>query len=110
MATAGIHQILQHKEANAVQTSIQFRTYSLIAVLTVTVILLIPARVPGQRKVVSQAYQLSHTAQYDPSLSPDGKRMVYIAVIERKEQLFIMNVDGTGAVKLTHDAADPEDH
>lgn len=91
------------------QTSSQFRTYSLIAAIIVTAILLIPARVPGQRVSVSQAYQLSHTAKYDPSLSPDGKRMVYITAIEGKEQLFIMNVDGTDSIQLTHDDADHED-
>ena len=86
-----------------------FRTYSLILGLTVVAILLIPAQLRAQRVAVSQAYQLSHTANYDPSLSPDGKRMVYITVIERREQLFTMNVDGTGAVQLTHDDADHED-
>jgi hypothetical protein len=75
-----------------VRTSTQFRGYSLITALTITAMLPLPARVSAQRVAVSQAYQLSHTAHYDPSLSPDGKRMVYITVIERKEQLFIMNV------------------
>ena len=87
----------------------RFQTCSLIAVLTVMALLLLPAQVSGQRAAVSQAYQLTHTAQYDPSLSPDGKRMVYINVIERREQLFIMNVDGTGAVQLTRDDANHED-
>jgi TolB protein len=35
--------------------------------------------------------------------------MVYIGIIERKEQLFIMNVDGTGSVQLTHNDANHED-
>lgn len=91
------------------QTSTRFQAYTLTVALTVTAILLLPALVRGQRAAVSQAYQLSHTAKYDPSLSPDGKRMVYITVIERREQLFIMNVDGTGSVQLTHDDADHED-
>jgi TolB protein len=77
--------------------------------LAAVAILVMPARSWAQRAAVSQAYQLSHTAHYDPSLSPEGKRMVYIAVIERKEQLFIMNVDGTGSVQLTHDDASHED-
>lgn len=87
----------------------QVRTCSLVAALTVIALLLIPARAQGQRAAVSQAYQLTHTAKYDPSPSPDGKRMVYITAVEGKEQLFIMNVDGTGAVQLTHDDADHED-
>ena len=91
------------------QTSTQFRAYFLIVALTVTAILLLPARVPGQRVAVSQAYQLSHTTKYDPSLSPDGQRMVYITVIDGREQLFIMKVDGSDSHQLTHDDADHED-
>jgi TolB protein len=81
----------------------------LIAVLTLAVILLGPARAAAQRSAVSQAYQLTHTAKYDPSLSPDGARMVYITVIDGREQLFIMSVDGTGSRQLTRDDADHED-
>lgn len=85
------------------------RAHSLILALVITVILLGPARVLGQRGAVSQAYQLSHSQIYDPSLSPDGKRMVYITAIAGREQLFIMNVDGSQSVQLTHDDADHED-
>lgn len=87
----------------------RFRIRFLVAALLTTAWLLTPARARGQRAAVSQAYQLTHTAKYDPSLSPDGKRMVYIAVVEGREQLFIMNVDGTGAAQLTRDDADHED-
>jgi TolB protein len=91
-----------------VRRSIQFRAYSLITLIVIA-ILLIPAGVSGQRRAVSQAYQLTHTAKYDPSLSPDGKRIVYIAFTEGREQLFIMNVDGSGSVQITRDDADHED-
>ena len=91
------------------RVSTQLRTYSLLAVLTLTAILLSAARATAQRSPVSQAYQLTHTAKYDPSPSPDGKRLVYIAVIDGREQLFTMNVDGTGSVQLTRDDADHED-
>jgi TolB protein len=91
------------------RTGTQFRTYALLTPLIVTCILLAQARVSGQRAAVSQAYQLTHTAKYDPSPSPDGQRMVYIAVAEGREQLFIMNVDGTGSFQLTRDDADHED-
>jgi TolB protein len=91
------------------QSHIQFRAYSLIVALVATVTLLNAPQVQGQRVAVSQAYQLTHTAKYDPSLSPDGKRMVYITAIEGREQLFIMNVDGTGSVQITRDDADHED-
>jgi len=63
----------------------------------------------GQRAPINQAYQLTHTAQYDPSPSPDGSLLVYIALVEGKEQLFLMKVDGTGAAQLTRDDANHED-
>ena len=55
------------------------------------------------------AYQVTHTVNIDPSFSPDGKRMVFISAIARKEQLFTANLDGTGLVQLTRDEADHED-
>src|SRR5689334_7536555 len=91
------------------QMSILYRRKPFLAALTVSIILFLPAAVSGQRTAVSQAYQLSHSATYDPSLSPDGKRMVYITAVAGREQLFIMNVDGTGPVQITHDDADHED-
>ena len=87
----------------------RLRACSLLTPLIVVGILLAPARVSGQRAAQSQAYQLTHTAHYDPSLSPDGKRMVYISVLEGREQFFIMNVDGSGAFQLTRDDANHED-
>jgi TolB protein len=92
-----------------VRMSTRLGTYSLSVAAMLTALLLLPASAEGQRAATSQAYQLTHTAKYDPSLSPDGKRMVYITVVEGKEQLFIMNVDGTGAVQITRDDADHED-
>jgi TolB protein len=91
------------------RTSKQFRPHSLPIVLAVTASLLFQGPARGQRVAVSQAYQLTHTARYDPSLSPDGKRVVYVAVTEGREQLFVMNADGTGAAQLTRDDADHDD-
>ena len=108
-AAVRANHIHQRKEANVAQMSTQLRTRSLNIALAITAIFLISARVLGQRVAISQAYQLSHTAKYDPSPSPDGKKMVYITVVEGREQLFIMNVDGTGAVQITHDDANHED-
>src|SRR5215471_19981002 len=82
---------------------------SLNIVLAITAIFLFSARVPGQRRAMSQAYQLTHTVNDSPAPSPDGKKLVYITVVEGREQLFIMNVDGTGAVQMTRDDADHED-
>jgi TolB protein len=55
------------------------------------------------------AYQLTHTITADPSLSPDGKRMVYITVVAGKEQLFLSDLDGNHVTQLTRDDADHED-
>lgn len=63
----------------------------------------------GQRTATSQAYQLTHSIVYDPSMSPDGKRIVYSIVILGREQFFTMNIDGTGSVQVTNDDADHED-
>ena len=87
----------------------KFRTWSLSFTLAITVIGLFSPRVLGQRGAISQAYQLTHTIKDSPAPSPDGKRLVYITVVEGREQLFIMNVDGTGAVQITRDDADHED-
>lgn len=91
------------------EMSAQYRIYSLNVALAVTAIFSISAQVLGQRGAISQAYQLTHTAKYDPSPSPDGKKLVYITVVQGREQLFIMNVDGTEASQITHDDADHED-
>ncbi len=63
----------------------------------------------AQRAAVAQAYQLTHSIVYDPSPSPDGKRLVYSIVLEGREQFFVMNVDGTSSKQLTRDDADHED-
>ncbi|MGA7617178.1 MAG: hypothetical protein WBX15_18590 [Thermoanaerobaculia bacterium] len=54
-------------------------------------------------------YQLTYTENFDPTLSPDGKRMIYGSLFEGREQLFMMNADGRGQRLITHDDADHED-
>ena len=54
-------------------------------------------------------YQLTHSLNMDPSPNPDGKRLVYISVTAGKEQLFVMNPDGSHSVQITHDDANYED-
>ena len=54
-------------------------------------------------------YQLTHSQNMDPSLRPDGQRLVYISVISGKEQLFTVNADGSDPVQITHDDAGHED-
>lgn len=53
--------------------------------------------------------QITHAQNYDPSPSPDGKKLVFISLIAGKEQLFTMNVDGSNIVQITHDDIDHED-
>ena len=62
------------------QTSIQFRTYSLIAVLTLT-----------------------HDAadHEDPAWSPDGKTIAFVYVKDTLEIISLLNTDGSGMQQLT---------
>jgi TolB protein len=66
-----------------------------------------PAR--AQRGATQLAYQVTYSLNYDPAPSPDGKKLVFIKYLDGVEQLFIMNVDGTGSSQLTHDQASHED-
>ena len=54
-----------------------------------------PAHLDGQTQAVGLAYQLTHSVNVDPTLAPDGTRMVFIALIAGREQLFAMNLDGS---------------
>ena len=63
----------------------------------------------GQGRALGLAYQLTHSYNFDPSESPDGKRLVFIRIIEGREQLFVMHSDGTSEKQITRDAADHED-
>jgi len=63
----------------------------------------------AQSQPMGLAWQLTYSYNMDNAPSPDGRRMVFIRIIEGREQLFAMNSDGTGEVQLTRDAADHED-
>jgi dipeptidyl aminopeptidase/acylaminoacyl peptidase len=63
----------------------------------------------AQNRPQTVAYQFSHTAVMDPTLSPDGKEMIYIMVIAGKDQLMRRAVDGSYVRQLTNDATDHED-
>jgi TolB protein len=63
----------------------------------------------GADRAVSIPLQITHAQNFDPSPSPDGKRLVYIAMVSGKEQLFTMDVDGSKSAQLTRDDADHED-
>src|SRR6266446_1225301 len=66
-------------------------------------------RIAAQSKAISLAYQITHVDNATPALSPDGKRMIYESVINGKEQLFAMNVDGSNSIQLTHGPDGHED-
>lgn len=55
------------------------------------------------------AYQFSHSVNDSPTLSPDGREMVFIAVVAGHEQLFRRMLDGSRIAQLTRDDADHED-
>jgi hypothetical protein len=63
----------------------------------------------AQGGALTLAYQLTHSVKADPSLAPDGRRMVFITTTLGREQLFVMNIDGSETAQLTHDDADHED-
>jgi len=63
----------------------------------------------AQNTPIGIPYQLTHSYNYDNSLSPDGKQMVFIKYFEGREQLFIMNADGRGEKQLTRADANHED-
>jgi Tol biopolymer transport system component len=47
---------------------------------------------------------ISETELWDPVLSPDGTKIAYIAYDEgRSQEIFVMNIDGTGKKKITDD-------
>ncbi|HKV76072.1 MAG TPA: hypothetical protein VJN95_16260 [Gemmatimonadales bacterium] len=74
------------------------------------ILLAVPATdAAAQRGTAALAYQLTYSQNYDPSPSPDGRRLVYITLLEGREQLFTMKVDGSDRRQLTHDDADHED-
>ncbi|HVU30542.1 MAG TPA: hypothetical protein VHE36_09095 [Sphingomicrobium sp.] len=55
------------------------------------------------------AVPITYSQNYDPTLSPDGKRMIFLKVLEGREQMFIADVDGRRERQLTRDSADIED-
>jgi len=51
----------------------------------------------------SLAYQLTHVDTGEPFPSPDGKKILFVSQVAGFYQLFIMNLDGTQQVQITHD-------
>ena len=62
--------------------------------------LLAGSAAPGQALPAGIAAPITYSENYDPSLSPDGSRMVFLKALEGREQLFIANADGSGEKRL----------
>jgi TolB protein len=75
------------------------------AILTCTVL----GSAGAQAPTLAPARQITHAANYDPSLSPDGQRFVFISLVAGREQLFIRSLDGREITQLTTDSVDHED-
>ncbi len=63
----------------------------------------------AQSEPIAQARQLTHSYNLDNSISPDGQRIVFIKILEGREQLFVMSRDGSGEKQITRIPADHED-
>lgn len=70
---------------------------------------LLPAVAISQKSPFELARQVTGSITVDPSLSPDGTKMVYIAVVAGIQQLFVASLDGSNPKQITHDAYDHED-
>ena len=58
------------------------------------------AAASGQALPAGTAIPVTYSENYDPSLSPDGSRMVFLKTLEGQEQLFIANADGSNEQRL----------
>ena len=92
-----------------IRFSIHCKVPSVFILFTVMIMLTFASAMLGQIKAISQAYQLTHSINYDPTFSPDGLRMIYVSIVLGKEQLFESNADGSNTLQITHDDADHED-
>lgn len=63
----------------------------------------------AQQAPAGIAVPVTYSFNYDPSLSPDGKRMVFLKALEGREQMFLADSDGRNERQQTRDAVDHED-
>lgn len=63
----------------------------------------------GQSKPLTQARQITYSYNLDLVPAPDGKSAVFIRIVEGREQLFTINLDGSGEKQITRGAFDDED-
>jgi len=69
------------------------------------------AAVPAMAQMapIARARQVTASYNLDFVPSPDGRRAVLIKIIGGHEQLFAMNLDGSGETQITREGADHED-
>jgi TolB protein len=53
--------------------------------------------------------QFTHSLNYAAAPAPDGKRAVMITAIAGKGQIFVISIDGSHPVQITHDTTDYDD-
>lgn len=68
-----------------------------------------PSAAITQQSPPGIAVPITYSLNYDPTLSPDGKRMIFLKMIEGKEQIFVADTDGRNERQLSHDTVDIED-
>lgn len=67
---------------------------------TISAALLFSGEASGQSRPTGTANPVTYSQNYDPSLSPDGSRMVFLKALEGQEQLFVANEDGSSERRL----------
>lgn len=67
---------------------------------TVVALLLISFAAAGAAQPAGYAIPVTYSENYDPTLSPDGSRMIFLKLLEDREQMFIANADGSHERKL----------
>jgi len=63
----------------------------------------------AQSGPVATAKQVTASYNLDLTPAPDGQRAVMIRIVGGREQLFAVNLDGSGEKQITFDDADHED-
>jgi len=61
------------------------------------------AQAPAPSVPRSLGFQITHVDTGEPYPSPDGKKILYVSMIEEKYQIFTMNRDGSEPRQITHD-------
>lgn len=59
-----------------------------------------PATAIAQALPGGIAIPVTYSENYDPTLSPDGKQMIFLKLLEGHEQMFVSNTDGSEERKL----------